>query len=56
MTEGEPLTVPLPAVGTVREIAEQLRDQRERYGFTYLSVLDPYMEALGPGIEELRGT
>lgn len=42
-----------PAVGTVREIAEQLR---ERYGFTYLSVLDPYMEEFGPVIEGLRGT
>ncbi|MEV0778664.1 TIGR03621 family F420-dependent LLM class oxidoreductase [Streptomyces sp. NPDC050428] len=56
LTEDEVLKVPLMAVGTVREIADQLRDQRERYGFTYLTVLDPYMEALGPVIEELRGT
>ncbi|MFI6085535.1 LLM class F420-dependent oxidoreductase [Streptomyces sp. NPDC051217] len=56
MTEEELLKVPLLAAGTVREMAEQLREQRERYGFSYLTVLDPYMEALGPVIEELRGT
>ncbi|MFC8829044.1 TIGR03621 family F420-dependent LLM class oxidoreductase [Streptomyces sp. NPDC057137] len=56
MTEDELLKVPLVAAGTVRQIADQLRDQRERYGFTYLTVLDPYMEAFGPVIEELRGS
>ncbi|MFC8079021.1 TIGR03621 family F420-dependent LLM class oxidoreductase [Streptomyces sp. NPDC057307] len=55
MTEDELLRVPLVAAGTVRQIADQLRDQRERYGFTYLTVLDPNMEAFGPVIEELRG-
>ncbi|WP_329390785.1 LLM class F420-dependent oxidoreductase [Streptomyces sp. NBC_01716] len=55
-TEEELLKLPLLAVGTTREIADQLRHQRERYGFSYLTVLDPYMEALGPVIEELRGT
>lgn len=55
-TEDELLKVPLVTAGTVREIAEQLRERRERYGFSYLTVLDPYMEALGPVIEELRGT
>ncbi|MFD3523996.1 TIGR03621 family F420-dependent LLM class oxidoreductase [Streptomyces sp. NPDC058653] len=55
-TEEELLRLPLLAAGTTKEIAGQLREQRERYGFSYLTVLDPYMEALGPVIEELRGT
>ncbi|MFJ8000376.1 hypothetical protein ACIQ7D_25115 [Streptomyces sp. NPDC096310] len=55
LDEDEALELPLLAVGTVRQIADQLRAQRERFGFTYLTVLDPCMEAFGPVIEELRG-
>lgn len=55
-TEADLLTSPLLAAGTVRQIADQLREQRERFGFNYLTVLDPYLEAFGPVIEELRGT
>ncbi|MFE3824753.1 TIGR03621 family F420-dependent LLM class oxidoreductase [Streptomyces sp. NPDC059092] len=55
LDEDEALELPLLAVGTVRQVADQLRAQRERYGFTYLTVLDPCMEAFGPVIEELRG-
>ncbi|WP_326776884.1 LLM class F420-dependent oxidoreductase [Streptomyces sp. NBC_01445] len=53
-TQDEALELPLLLVGTVREIADQVRAQRDRYGFTYLTVLEPYMEAFGPVIEELR--
>ncbi|MFE5023360.1 LLM class F420-dependent oxidoreductase [Streptomyces sp. NPDC056656] len=53
-TEDEALELPLLLVGTVREIADQVRAQRDRYGFTYLTVLEAYMEAFGPVIEELR--
>jgi probable F420-dependent oxidoreductase len=53
-TEDEALDLPLLLVGTVREIADQVRAQRDRYGFTYITVLEPYMEAFGPVIEELR--
>lgn len=56
MTEDESLRVPPVAAGTVRQIADQVREQRERYGFTYLTVLDPNTEAFGPVIEELRGS
>jgi hypothetical protein len=35
-------------------MAEQLRAHRERYGFSYFTVLDAYMEAFGPVIEELQ--
>ncbi|MFD9908728.1 TIGR03621 family F420-dependent LLM class oxidoreductase [Streptomyces sp. NPDC059063] len=55
LTEDEALDVPILLVGTVRQLAEQLRAQRERYGFSYITVLEPSLEALGPVIEELRG-
>ncbi|MEV5677870.1 TIGR03621 family F420-dependent LLM class oxidoreductase [Streptomyces sp. NPDC052179] len=50
------LELPLFTVGTVRQIADQLREQRERFGFSYLSVLEPSMEAFGLVIEELAGS
>ncbi|MCX4678768.1 LLM class F420-dependent oxidoreductase [Streptomyces sp. NBC_01433] len=50
------LELPLFAVGTVRQIADQLREQRERFGFSYLTVLEPSMEAFGLVIEELAGS
>ncbi|MFJ4879361.1 TIGR03621 family F420-dependent LLM class oxidoreductase [Streptomyces sp. NPDC088745] len=56
LTEEEVLGLPVLAVGTVEEIAAQFRATRERYGFSYFSVLEPYMEAFAPVVEELRGT
>jgi hypothetical protein len=37
----------------VPEIADQLRERRERFGFSYLTVHEPYMAALAPVIEQL---
>ncbi len=48
------LRVPTLLIGTVTEIAERLRANRDRFGFTYVTVLEPAMEAIGPVIEELR--
>lgn len=56
LTEDEALDLPTLLLGTVREMAEQVRAQRERYGFSYLTVLEPSLEAFGPVIEELRGS
>ncbi|MFF0744830.1 TIGR03621 family F420-dependent LLM class oxidoreductase [Streptomyces sp. NPDC004111] len=56
LTEDEVLGLPVVAVGTVREIAQQLRANRARYGFSYLSVLDPHLEEFAPVMEELRGS
>lgn len=56
LSEEQVLALPLLAVGTVGEIAHQLRAQRERYGFSYLTVLDSYLETFGPVVEELRGS
>lgn len=54
LSEAEVLELPILTVGTVREIVTQLRAQRARYGFTSLTVLDPYMEAFAPVLRELR--
>ncbi|MFI9757411.1 LLM class F420-dependent oxidoreductase [Streptomyces sp. NPDC051963] len=48
------LDLPLLLVGTLEQITAQVRAQRERYGFSYLTVLEPYMEAFAPVIEALR--
>ncbi|GGV49862.1 TIGR03621 family F420-dependent LLM class oxidoreductase [Streptomyces spectabilis] len=55
LTEDEALEVPILLLGTVRQMADQLRAQRERYGFSYIAVLEQSLEAFGPVIEELRG-
>jgi probable F420-dependent oxidoreductase len=55
LTVDEVLEAPVVLIGTVREIAEQLRERRQRYGFTYICVHEPYLEEFGPVIEVLRG-
>jgi probable F420-dependent oxidoreductase len=55
LTEDEVLDLPGLLAGTVRQMADQLRAQRERYGFSYITVLEPAMELFAPVIEELRG-
>ncbi|GEC05635.1 hypothetical protein SSP24_32900 [Streptomyces spinoverrucosus] len=49
------LELPILLTGTLDEIVDQVRRQRERYGFSYLTVLEPYMEAFAPVIAALRG-
>ncbi|MHC3472204.1 LLM class F420-dependent oxidoreductase [Streptomyces sp. 7R007] len=48
------LELPILLVGTVEEIVAQVLAQRERYGFTYLTVLEPSMEAFAPVLAALR--
>ncbi|MGW0711156.1 LLM class F420-dependent oxidoreductase [Streptomyces sp. NPDC002643] len=55
LTEEQILRLPLVLVGTLDEIVEQVLAQRERYGFTYLTVLEPNMEVFGQVMEALRG-
>ncbi|MEU2789975.1 LLM class F420-dependent oxidoreductase [Streptomyces sp. NPDC007100] len=56
LDEEQALHVPTFLIGTVPQMAEQLRAHRERYGFSYITVLDPFMEAFAPVIEELKGS
>ncbi|MFI6488976.1 LLM class F420-dependent oxidoreductase [Streptomyces sp. NPDC050564] len=55
LTEQQVLELPIVLVGTLEQIIEQVRAQRERYGFSYLTVLEPNMEAFAPVVEALRG-
>ncbi|WP_345658249.1 LLM class F420-dependent oxidoreductase [Streptomyces siamensis] len=55
LTEQQVLELPIVLVGTLEEITERLRAQRERYGISYLTVLEPHMEAFAPVVEALRG-
>jgi len=54
-TVEQALELPILLVGTVGRIVAQLLAQRERYGFSYLTVLEPYMEAFAPVVAELGG-
>jgi probable F420-dependent oxidoreductase len=53
-TVAELLETPFLLIGTVDEIADQLRERRERYGFSFITVHEPYMAAFGPVVEQLR--
>ncbi|MEU5421648.1 LLM class F420-dependent oxidoreductase [Streptomyces sp. NPDC020799] len=54
LTEDELLGHPALLVGSVKDIADQVRGHRERFGFTYFTVLEASMEAFAPVMEELR--
>jgi alkanesulfonate monooxygenase SsuD/methylene tetrahydromethanopterin reductase-like flavin-dependent oxidoreductase (luciferase family) len=41
-------------VGTPQQIAESLRECRDRFGITYFTVTEPDMENLAPVIELLK--
>jgi hypothetical protein len=44
------------ALGTIEEICETLRQRRERYGISYLTVFERDMEAFAPVVARLAGT
>jgi len=53
-TVEEALDSPFLLFGTEDEIARQVLDNRERFGFSYLSVQRPHMEVLGPIIKKIH--
>ncbi|OIK25250.1 TIGR03621 family F420-dependent LLM class oxidoreductase [Streptomyces malaysiense] len=48
------LALPVMLVGPLEDVVAKVRAQRDRYGFTNLTVLEPQMEAFAPVIERLR--
>ncbi|MFE2431710.1 TIGR03621 family F420-dependent LLM class oxidoreductase [Streptomyces sp. NPDC059373] len=50
----ELLGLPTLLFGTVAEIAAQLRANRERFGFSYVTVMEPSLEDFAQVIKELR--
>jgi len=55
LTAEETLETPYVLIGTVDEIADQLQASRARWGFSYVSVHEPFMRTFAPVIERLRG-
>lgn len=49
------LDSPAVLLGTVDEIAETLHERRERFGFSYIVILEPVVEAFAPVVERLTG-
>lgn len=49
------LETPALLIGTVAEMAARLCERRERFGFSYVVVQEPSMEALAPVIEAVAG-
>ncbi|MFI1483818.1 LLM class F420-dependent oxidoreductase [Streptomyces sp. NPDC020747] len=54
LTEQQVLEMPIVLVGTLDDIVERVRAQRDRFGFSYLTVLEPNMEAFAPVVARLR--
>jgi probable F420-dependent oxidoreductase len=46
--------LPTVLVGTAAQIADQLRGHRERFGFTYFTILEPFLDEFAPVLEELK--
>ena len=47
---------PIALIGTTDQIAERLRDRRDRFGFSYIVVHEAEMEAFAPVVAALAGT
>jgi hypothetical protein len=43
-------------IGSVDGIADELREKRERHGFSYWAVFEPELEAFAPVVALLAGT
>jgi probable F420-dependent oxidoreductase len=55
VTADEVLESPAVLLGNVDEIAETLLQRRERFGFSYIVILELAMEAFAPVVERLAG-
>ena len=54
MSIEDALSTPYLLIGTVDQMADQLRRHRDRYGFSYITVHAPYADAFARVIERLR--
>lgn len=54
LPDGDPEELPTLLFGTPAEMAQRLRERREQFGISYITVLEPYMDAFAPVIEQLR--
>ena len=56
VTPEEAAEIPIALIGSVDEICETLQQRREEYGFSYVVVHEPEMEAFGEVVARLAGT
>jgi probable F420-dependent oxidoreductase len=54
LTAERAVALPIVLAGPLEDVVAKVRAQRERYGFTYLTVLEPFMEAFAPVMARLR--
>ncbi|MEW2621035.1 LLM class F420-dependent oxidoreductase [Streptomyces sp. NPDC048106] len=54
LTLDDALALPTILVGPLEDVVAKVEAQRERYGFTNLTVLEPQLEEFAPVIERLR--
>jgi probable F420-dependent oxidoreductase len=54
LTVADALASPFLLIGTLDEIAAQLRRSRDRWGYSYITVHQPYMRAFAPVMSRLR--
>jgi probable F420-dependent oxidoreductase len=55
LSSAQILESPHVLIGTVEQIADQLSERRERYGFSYITVSGEYLHSFGPVVERLAG-
>ena len=56
LTTEQLAAVPLALIGTEDELVETLQRRREEYGFSYIVVHEPELEAFAPVVARLAGT
>lgn len=56
MTPDAAAASPYALIGSVDEIADTLRERRERFGFSYLTVMERHIDAFAPVVARLAGT
>ncbi|KUN06252.1 5,10-methylene tetrahydromethanopterin reductase [Streptomyces yokosukanensis] len=54
LTTETALELPIVLVGRLEDVVARVRALRERFGFSYLTVVEPSMEAFAPVMERLR--
>jgi hypothetical protein len=51
----EILQSPYVLLGTVDQLVEDLQARRERWGISYYTIFEPYMDAFAPIVAHLAG-
>jgi alkanesulfonate monooxygenase SsuD/methylene tetrahydromethanopterin reductase-like flavin-dependent oxidoreductase (luciferase family) len=55
LSADEILQSPYVLIGTVHQIVDDIQARRERWGFSYYVVQEPYLDALAPVVARLAG-